>query len=71
VRVENKNDEAIMVLELALDHALLRVTATPDKRSDLVQLKLVRHESAKDTDSCNLDWMVNGQVLKTSKTVAP
>jgi Trypsin-like peptidase domain len=68
-RVENKGDEAVMVLELALDKALLRVTATPDKRADLVQLKVVRHEPSKDADACGLDWMLNGQVIVTPKAV--
>jgi len=71
VRVDTKGNEAVMVLELVLDgKALLRVTASPDKHADLVQFKLVRREDAEDADECNLDWMVNGQVLATPKAVA-
>jgi S1-C subfamily serine protease len=71
VQVENKGDEAVMVLELVLDgKALLRLTASPDKHADLVQFKLVRREKSEDADECNLDWMVNGQVIATPKAVA-
>ena len=69
-RVENKGDDAVMVLELALDKALLRITATPDKHADLVQFKVVRRETSKDADACGLDWMLNGQVIATPKAVA-
>jgi hypothetical protein len=70
-RVENKGDDAVMVLELVLEpKALLRITATPDKHADLVQLKIVRKERAADADECSLDWMLNGQVLATPKAVA-
>jgi S1-C subfamily serine protease len=70
VRVENKGDDAVMVLELVLGKALLRVTATPDKRADVVQLKLVRREPDARADACTLDWMVNGQVIATPNAVA-
>jgi hypothetical protein len=71
VEVRNKGDEAVMVLELVLQRrALLRLTATPDKRADLVQLKLVRSTDAEDADECNLDWMLNGQVIQMPKSVA-
>ena len=71
VRVENKGEEAVMVLELALEkRALLRITATPDKRADVVQFKLVRNESSTDGDQCNLDWMLNGQVVATPKSTS-
>ena len=60
-----------MVLELALEpKALLRVTATPDKHADLVQFKLVRREPSQAADSCNIAWMVNGQVVVTPASVA-
>ncbi len=68
-RVESNGDDAVMVLELALDKALLRVTATPDKRADLVQFKVVRKEPSKDADACGLDWMLNGQVVATPKAI--
>ena len=71
VRVETKGDESVMLLELVLDQrALLRVTATPDKLANVVQLKLVREDPAEDVDECNLDFMINGQVLATPKAVA-
>ena len=71
VKVESRNNEAVMVLELVLDDtALLRLTATPDSHADLVQLKLVRKTRAEDPDECNLDWMLNGQVIATPKAVA-
>jgi S1-C subfamily serine protease len=70
VRVENKGEDAVMVLELVLGKALLRITATPDKRADVVQLKLVRHQRAENGDACSLDWMLNGQVIATPKAVA-
>lgn len=68
----DKNESGdFMKLELVLDNkALLRVTAQPDKTQDLVQLKLIREDSTEDEDECNLDFMVNGQVLKTPKAVA-
>lgn len=54
-----------MVIELALDDgALLRLTATPSERADLVQLKLVRTTDAEDPDECSPAWMLNGQVLE-------
>jgi S1-C subfamily serine protease len=71
VQVESRGDDAVMVLELVLDQrVLLRVTATPDKRADLVQFKVIRQESSEDADECNLDFMLNGQVIKTPKAVA-
>lgn len=70
-QMESTNDGALMKLELVLDkRALLRLTATPDKVQNLVQLKLVREEESEDVDECNLDFMVNGQVLATPKAVA-
>lgn len=71
VEVTTKGDDAVMVLELVLDgKALLRITATPDKLADVVQFKVVREEPNEDVDECNLDFMVNGQVVKTPKAVA-
>jgi S1-C subfamily serine protease len=71
VQVENKGDDAVMVLELVLDgKALLRVTAMPDKRADVVQLKLVRREPDEHADACKMDWMINGQVMATPEAVA-
>lgn len=71
VQVENKGDEAVMVLELVLDQrALLRITASPDKHADLVQFKVIRRTDAEDADECNLDWMLNGQVIVAPKAVA-
>jgi hypothetical protein len=68
VLVESKDDSALMVLELVLDgKALLRITATPDKRSDLVQLKVIRRDTVEGSDECSLDFMVNGQVLAMPK----
>jgi S1-C subfamily serine protease len=60
-----------MRLDLDLDEkALLRLSAAPDKVENLVQLKLIRQEAIEDIDECNLDFMVNGQVLATPKAVA-
>jgi hypothetical protein len=71
VRVENNGDDAVMKLELVLDDkALLRITATPDKLANVVQLKVIRQEDAEDADECNLDWMLNGQVIATPKAIA-
>lgn len=71
LKVENKEGQQVMVLELVLDgRALLRLTAVPDKQSNLVQLKLVRQERDRSADSCKMDWMINGQVLATPNTVA-
>lgn len=67
VRLENKGDEAVLVLELVLERALLRITATPEKRADVVQFKLVRNLSSTEADQCNLDWMLNGQPIATPK----
>jgi S1-C subfamily serine protease len=71
VRIETKGDDAVMKLELVLDEkALLRITATPDKLANVVQFKIVRQETNEDVDECNLDWMLNGQVIATPKAVA-
>ncbi|HEY6081484.1 MAG TPA: trypsin-like peptidase domain-containing protein, partial [Polyangiaceae bacterium] len=70
VRVENTGDDAMLVLELVLARAVLRLTATPAKRPDIVQLKLVRFERSTEDDQCNLDWMLNGQVIATPKSTA-
>jgi S1-C subfamily serine protease len=70
VEVSDTSEGAVMVLELAVGkRALLRLTAIPEKRSDLVQLKLIRFEGAKKPDSCELDFMLNGQVIKMPKAV--
>jgi len=70
VQIETKGDDAVMKLELVLDgKALLIVTAKPDKRADLVQFKLVRAEQDEAFAQCDLDWMINGQVLATPKSV--
>ncbi len=66
-----KNGGAVMKLELVLDkRALLRLTATPDKVQNVVQLKLVREEGPDNGGECSLDFMINGQVLATPKAVA-
>lgn len=71
VKIENKGDQQVMLLELVLDgKALLRLTATPDKRTDVVQLKLVRKERDDSADQCKMDWMINGQVMSTPAAVA-
>jgi S1-C subfamily serine protease len=49
---------------------LLRITATPDERADLVQFKVIRRQAGENVDECNLDFMLNGQVIKTPKAVA-
>jgi S1-C subfamily serine protease len=67
VEVDHSTKKAVMRLELVLDRrAMLRLTALPDERDDMVQLKLVR----KGSDECKLDFMVNGQVLAMPKTVS-
>jgi S1-C subfamily serine protease len=71
VRVQSKKGQATLSLELRVGQsALFRLTAAPDKQADLVQLKLIRQESSEDEDECNLDFMINSQVLKTPKSVA-
>ena len=71
VQVDSSGNEAVMVLELVLDgKALLRITATPDERADLVQFKVIRRQAGENVDECNLDFMLNGQVIKTPKAVA-
>lgn len=70
ISFEKNGDEAVLKLELALEGALLRLTATPDKQVELVQFKLIRGVHDSDSDACNLDWMVNGQVLTTPKSSA-
>lgn len=71
VEVETKGDTSLMKLELVLNEkALLRITATPEKRADVVQFKLVRQTDSEDSDECNLEFMVNGQVLATPKAIA-
>lgn len=71
VEVNTKGNDAVMLLELVLDgKALLRITAKPDKLADVVQFKIVREEPNEDVDECNLDFMVNGQIIKTPKAVA-
>jgi hypothetical protein len=47
----------------------LRLTAVPDKQSDVVQLKLVQREPDTKADSCSMDWMINGQVMATPTAV--
>jgi S1-C subfamily serine protease len=70
-RTEATSEGALMKLELALEpRALLRLTATPDKEQNVVQLKLVREDEAGGTAACSLDFMVNGQVLGVPKSVA-
>jgi S1-C subfamily serine protease len=71
VRVQSKKGQATLSLELRVGQsALFRLTAAPDKQADLVQLKLIRQESSEDEDECNLDFMINSQVIKTPKSVA-
>jgi hypothetical protein len=68
VSVKSGEKGAFMVLELALEgKALLRLTATPDTRSDLMQLKVVRPTRDESEDKCSLDFMLNGQVLAMPK----
>jgi S1-C subfamily serine protease len=71
VRLDSNGEGAVMKLELVLDgKALLLITATPDKRADVVQFKLVRAQKSETLEECNLDWMLNGQVIATPKSVA-
>ena len=70
VEVQNKGGSTEMVLELRLEkRGLLRLTAVPD-RADVVQLKLVRTTEDAGAAACNLDWMVNGQVIQMPKAVS-
>lgn len=67
VEVDGSGDKAMMRLELVLDRrALLRLTAMPDQHENMIQLKLVR----KGAGECNLDFMINGQVMAMPKTVS-
>jgi S1-C subfamily serine protease len=71
VEVAVKDDGAVMKLELPVGkRALLRLTAMPEQRSDLVQIKLIRAQTDDDSEGCNLDFMLNGQVIKMPKSVA-
>ncbi|HYQ14115.1 MAG TPA: S1C family serine protease [Polyangiaceae bacterium] len=70
VRLVTRGDEEVMLLELQLEEGVLRITASPDTHSDVIQLKLVRQTSDEDDDNCNLDWMLNGQVIATPKSVS-
>jgi hypothetical protein len=66
-----KTAPGVLVMELVLERrALLRITATPETGESRVQLKLVRQESTKDADACNLDFMLNGQVIETPKSAS-
>lgn len=71
IEVKDKDEGAVMVLSLSLENrALLRITASPDKRSDLVQLKFMRSVDNDDDGECDIDWMLNGQLIQLPKPVA-
>ena len=67
-----QNDEKHPTLSLELNlspSTLLRLSAAPDKAADLVQLKLLQRSQQEGVDACQLELMVNGQVLKMPATV--
>jgi hypothetical protein len=65
-RVEATTDGSLMKLELVLDRRTrLRLTATPNKVKDRVQVKLLREVPPEEASECALDFMVNGQRLST------
>lgn len=70
VRVQSKKGQATLSLELRVGKdALLRLSAAPDKAGELVQLKLIQRAlGASNVDDCQLDFMINGQVLKMPPT---
>ena len=68
---EVKAAPGVLRMELVLERrALLRVTATPETGESVVQFKLVQQEPSGEADACNLDFMLNGQVIETPKSVA-
>jgi len=67
MQVDSTGDKSVLRLELRLEpQALLRLTAMPDQHENLVQLKLIH----KGHNECNLDVMLNGQVMAMPKTVS-
>lgn len=63
-KLASGKDGSSVVLEIGLEHALLRLTGNPAKQQNPVQLSLIRAQSDEGTERCNLDFMINGQVLK-------
>jgi hypothetical protein len=70
-KVQSQNEEkSRLSLELKLSNsAMLRLSAAPDKAEELVQLKLIQRSRQEGVDSCQLELMINGQVLKMPPTV--
>jgi S1-C subfamily serine protease len=69
-RVEKKRKgEKVLALDLRLDSvSILKLRASPSKE-DTMQLKLLRtlDDSEADVQSCELSWMIDGQVREAPK----
>jgi hypothetical protein len=69
--METKGDQAVLTLELSLDtRSTLRLAASPKQHPDLVQLKLLRQDRSEDVDECQLNLMLNGQLLQLPASTA-
>jgi S1-C subfamily serine protease len=69
IRVETNKGKAVLLLDMRLDRSsFLRLSAVPEERADLLQLKVVRRDSMEASEACALEFMIDGQRRPLAKT---
>jgi S1-C subfamily serine protease len=67
IRMETQKGKAVLSLDIRLDRSsFVRLTAVPEERSDLLQIKVVRREEPQA--DCNLEFLINGQRRQVPKS---
>lgn len=70
-KLESHGNQSVLTLEIGLDErSILRISGAPKEHPDLVQLKLLRHGRNEEVGECDLDVMLNGQLVQVGKTAA-
>lgn len=69
--LETRGPDDVLSLEVPLaPRSTLRLSGAPQQHPDLVQIKLLRQNQGEDVGECNLDLMLNGQVVQIPKATA-
>jgi S1-C subfamily serine protease len=69
IQLVEEADRTVMALELLLDSdTRLRVTASSDDHTDVVQIQLMQPDDG--ADGCGLEWTLDGRVVATPRATA-
>jgi hypothetical protein len=69
IRMETTDGKAVLLLEMRLDRSsYLQLSALPEERSDLLQIKVVRRETAEAAAGCKLEFLLDEQRRELPRT---